>query len=522
MNWLNLKIKKILKIKNKIIFILLLLAVVFPLCAQPIQAFSTPLSTYPFQFWNAVFNTDEMNLQSFVFETYKAVIMSIITPIIGCWNCSGDNPWDKPYFGAIMIPGQFMAMLYSQPPASGVEYLAHIGRKLDLVPEVYAQGLGFEKMEVIMTIWQAFRNISYVFLVLIIVFMGFAIMFRLKISPQTVITIQSAIPKIVLSLLLITFSYAIVGFLIDLMYVVSNLIISVFNNADPQITFEYYLQMFGIPGVPITDDAALYATMLFIGAFPVLVGFLIMMIIVGLPSAVALATPLALLGIGGLIILGIVAVIYLIALLRVTWSLLKAYINVVLALVFGPFLILAGAIPGSKTVGSWFRNIIANLAVFPVTLTMVFLACYLVTKSIILLLTENVFAQLIQCLTATGCPLEEKIDLIITILTPLGIFTGLGTFLIFFFVGLGLILMTPKVTEMIKAFMAGQPFSYSSAIGAAFMPVQTASRYGRAPAIQMAGERISQAQAAAPGGSTRARRLDQLLGVMQGLGWRKR
>jgi len=50
--------------------------------------------------------------------------------------------------------------------------------------------------------------------------MAFMIMFRVRISPQTVITVQSALPKIIFTLILITFSYAIAGFLIDLMYVV--------------------------------------------------------------------------------------------------------------------------------------------------------------------------------------------------------------------------------------------------------------------------------------------------------------
>ena len=52
------------------------------------------------------------------------------------------------------------------------------------------------------------------------------IMFRMKINPQTVINIENALPRIVVAMLLITFSFAIAGFLIDMMYVLIAIIIS--------------------------------------------------------------------------------------------------------------------------------------------------------------------------------------------------------------------------------------------------------------------------------------------------------
>jgi len=56
------------------------------------------------------------------------------------------------------------------------------------------------------------------------------IMFRIKINPQTAITIQLALPKLIITLLLITFSYAIAGFMIDIFYliwgIITNLLIS--------------------------------------------------------------------------------------------------------------------------------------------------------------------------------------------------------------------------------------------------------------------------------------------------------
>ncbi len=97
--------------------------------------------------------------------------------------------------------GNFTASLYNSPPASGRQYLAYLSEQLGVVQTAHAQevegGIGFNQMLNILPIWKAFRNISYVFFILIFVFIGFAIMFRVKIDPQTVITIQSALPRII-------------------------------------------------------------------------------------------------------------------------------------------------------------------------------------------------------------------------------------------------------------------------------------------------------------------------------------
>ena len=49
-------------------------------------------------------------------------------------------------------------------------------------------------------------------------------------------TIQNQIPKIIISLILVTFSFAIAGFLIDLMWVSIYVVINLMSQADPNIT----------------------------------------------------------------------------------------------------------------------------------------------------------------------------------------------------------------------------------------------------------------------------------------------
>jgi hypothetical protein len=61
----------------------------------------------------------------------------------------------------------------------------------------------------IIGLWTQLRNVAYVFFVIMLVVFGFLVMFRYKINPQTVITVQAALPRIVINLLLITFSFPI-------------------------------------------------------------------------------------------------------------------------------------------------------------------------------------------------------------------------------------------------------------------------------------------------------------------------
>src|SRR3989344_1573550 len=112
-------------------------------------------------------------------------------------------------------------------PYSGIGYLKDIGTKLHIIPEAEAQGFGFTAVNPILQLWRIVRDLTYFLLILVIVVMAFMIMFRVRTSPQTVITIQSAIPRIIFALILITFSYAIAGFMIDLMYVVIGLMAAV-------------------------------------------------------------------------------------------------------------------------------------------------------------------------------------------------------------------------------------------------------------------------------------------------------
>src|SRR4030042_2723820 len=363
--------------KKKIALTLLFFFLFSFILSGPIQAFSTPETTYQFQFESAV-NSEEMNLQSFVYETIKAIFGSMIHVIAGPLFSSGGQTET----GMIETTISLITLFYSNPPASGVQYLADLGRKLQIVRPTYAQGEGegWGRMVPFLEIWKAFRNITYVFFVLILVFMGFAIMFRVKINPQTVITIQSALPKVVIGLILITFSYAIVGLMIDFMWVFTNLIIFTFKHIpDTDPNFPQWLSRL-ITAQAVTDASHLTAGIFIILLGPAFATFLTLTVITSTPTIITsiILWPISPMIIGlNVTILFLLAIIFLIIYIRILWALLKAYVMVVMHLIFAPFEILVGILPGSNAISSWFRNLIANLVVLPATIAMIFLSGYL-------------------------------------------------------------------------------------------------------------------------------------------------
>src|SRR5260221_8978048 len=122
--------------------------------------------------------------------------------------------------GAIPALAGITNTLLNIRPSSGVGYIKDTASRLHIIPQAYAQtGTGFTTLQPIQVLWGVVRDISYALMVVVIIIMAFMIMFRVKISPQVTVSVQSALPKIAIALVLITFSYAIAGFLVDLAYV---------------------------------------------------------------------------------------------------------------------------------------------------------------------------------------------------------------------------------------------------------------------------------------------------------------
>lgn len=149
-------------------------------------------------------------------NTYSDFVRRVLGPVEGVTISSEDM--NTPYAdkmrqqSAVSELNNYIASIYMHPPASSYAFVNDVGQTLGFIPkQAYAQGIGFTTLSPLLPIWKVFRNIAYALLAIIMMVVGFLVMFRKKIDPKTVVTVQNALPKIVVSLILITFSYAIVG-----------------------------------------------------------------------------------------------------------------------------------------------------------------------------------------------------------------------------------------------------------------------------------------------------------------------
>jgi hypothetical protein len=290
--------------------------------------------------------------------------------------------------GVVPQMGNAMAYMIQQPPASAELWLADVLHNSPLLGQAaYAQGVGFQSLVPILPIWRTFRDLSYIAFIFAFIIVGFMIMFRNKLDGQTVATISNALPRMVVTLILITFSYAIAGFLIDLMYIVIYFICGVFVNL---------MQAHDLPALVQT---ALSKNILNNGLDLVFNG------ITGTGSSVAGNAAESL---GNIVtgyfgngndflthaaktILGdsvsvigflIFAIAIFFAVVKTFFELLKSYVTFVIMVIFSPFQLLFGMFKEGGDFGQWIRNLAATLVPFPVVIVMIFLAMVLGGKGI--------------------------------------------------------------------------------------------------------------------------------------------
>lgn len=284
----------------------------------------------------------------------------------GCNLDASGNAYNP---GLLGIQHQIIAGVLNNQ-VSSQEYFADVLDNIGVpsVSRAYAQGTGYNAMTSFLPFWKVFRNLAYSLYIIMFMVVGIMIMLRTKVNAQTVITIQSALPNLLITLILITFSYAIVGFMIDLMY------------------FLIYLVVYLIGSAGIIDSSKMITRLLSHSAWSVIFEGRNSII-----SAVSgsLGGILWGLGTGGLGIAGavismvspmylIVAVAFAIAMIKLMVALIKAYIMVIVQTVTAPVQILLNAMPGSKSFSTWLKTTAAYLIPFPVAAAMFIFSAILV------------------------------------------------------------------------------------------------------------------------------------------------
>lgn len=367
--------------------------------------------------------------------------------------------------GMIGQTTKFIGYLYNAP-ASGTLYLADSVNNFIGKP-AYAQsnGIGYTGLQPLLPVWRVFRNIIYIVISLVFVVIGLLVMLRIKISPQAVITIQSAIPKLISSLILVTFSYAIAGLLIDFTYVLPGIIITLFLkspaiNAIYQAMLTNQIEALKLFFTNLTDinttvlnndflNGAInpnpYILFAYVGQMAPMLNVMGVLVLLGLALTPTMGISV-ILGVGAVatilapLILSIMIFIWMI---KFFVGLLKCYFNVVLKIILAPLEIGLGAIPNMKLgFGSWFIGLVANLIVFP--------ACTL------FILLVVIIVQMIPNLGLWAPDLIQLTD---------------ASFVAKTCIGLGALMLLPKLPKLIpEAIFQLKPSPFGTAIGESFAP----------------------------------------------------
>lgn len=350
-------------------------------------------------------------------------------------------------------------------------------------------GNGFNGLTPLLGVWTAMRNLVYLLFVLVFIVLGLGIMFRIQIDPRAVLSIQNQLPKVVIALVLVTFSYAIAGFLVDMMYLSLFLIISIFQAPGLETATTLATNpinatggLGGVSGIAFDASKGVATTMtslfdgtygsFFKGMINMVFGFLsgagaagagiggtIGSIIPGPGTVVGLVVG-GLIGsaVGGIttqfgyspgpepftIVVGAIAwLIIMIALMsalfRLWFTLLKTYVFILINITFAPIWIAFGLLPGSSlTFGNWIRSLVSNLAAFPLVLILFSLGRTL----------QNGFAN-----SGPNAFVPPYVG------DP-GDMSVFGSL-----IGMGMILLAPEAVNMTKAALKAPESKFTSSIG---------------------------------------------------------
>lgn len=318
-------------------------------------------------------------------------------------------------YGVVGDINQGIVALYN-PPASTRTYVADVMKSAKIIPEAQAQGLGFAALDPILETWKQFRNLAYLFFVVIFLIIGFMIMFRTKVG-QAAITAQQAIPSVIVAMLAVTFSYAIAGFLIDLMYVLMYMLAGFFAEGSDIVS----KNIFGLVGLMFKGTTG--ATQNAIEQFmedALNIGFV----------GEALAWMSSLLG------TMIVGLAILFSTFKIFFELVKSYVSVIIQIIFSPIILMMGAFPGKNVFFKWVKDLTGNLILWPVVL--------------LCILVQRMLTAPIRALQGTGDTLDAAFGG--GFMPPFLLGQGQGAILPVI-LGIGVLLVIPEIMQQVKKAM---------------------------------------------------------------------
>lgn len=269
-----------------------------------------------------------------------------------------------------------ISMTFTPPTQTG-DYVRYLSSNFGVVKSAYAQTTsGVESLHPLTKIWIVFRDFAYILFTFVFIVIGLLIMLRVKIDPRTVMTIQNQIPRLIIGIVLVTFSFAISGFLIDVMWISIFLILSLFASV-PELNLEAPKMAQNLHTDPFNFLTNLFSNNAAKGLHDIvwagtksifdIVSRLIEGALGGGGTGWIAGKVFG--GIAGLVGSLIITIAILVGLFRLWFMLLQAYIMILINIVLAPFWIMGSAIPGrSVGFGAWLKSMLAHISAFPATI----------------------------------------------------------------------------------------------------------------------------------------------------------
>lgn len=340
-----------------------------------------------------------------------------------------------------------LSTVFNHYPVSGIYYVKDLISKFSIVETANAQGFGYNTANnSLRSVWTATRNISYGFIVIATIIISFMIMFQIKINPQTVISIQVAIPKIIIASILITFSYAIAGFAIDLMYVVLGLVAMILSGSG--LSGFSPIELFGQINA-LNSFGLLYAYWAFF---------------VGAAATVSTEGN----GLGALLL--ILAIISIIAIffwsLKILMMVMKNFAMLIITIITGPIEIMLGTATQSVGFNTWIRKMITYLAFYPVLVIMFFLSFFFLNQGGATPMSFD-----------ANIPFNPAKDIITanSWTPPLSSISGGSYSITWIIISFVIFSEITKVAEIVQGFISGKPWAFGHGLNESLESGSTAA-----------------------------------------------
>jgi hypothetical protein len=226
-------------------------------------------------------------------------------------------------------------------PVNLAYYVQHNARKIPVINKTaYAQETQYSAwgLHMVLGVWENTRNLAYAMMSVIMLVIGILIITRKRINPQTVVTMQTALPRVFISLLLITFSYPIGAIMASL---VIPLIV---------VVLRFFF------GATVENFANMNWEVMFISIL------------------IMLAGPQGLFGVVFGIVVGFITML---AMMMAFFKIIFINLKILIQIIIAPIQFAMAAIPGQEhLIQDWFKGMISKVLAIPAIFFMVALAWY--------------------------------------------------------------------------------------------------------------------------------------------------